>query len=370
MELNVSHLFMLCIMSVMLVNPAAFASCGSKVLCNPFFGLLVTRVSVTVAFELSAMTTYNELRRVTLVAFGDSNDLHGMLDRLPADPWAAEVRATLENRWRMIEDEAVDLKNYVDFMLDTLQTSIRNGVPAVAGQLVTLEATTKEDLVAERAARATATEQRRASRRVPPQRSGTPEAPPPQMQQSRWADMASDTPGASSSAAADTLGASSSALDTQLAPRLGQRAQAPFKAPPSPVMRPTSAGSVRELPVKRPPMPRVQPMPSLGMPTPLVSVAPVTPLVWLSPNASRQAMSARGEVPSGSGTQRAPAPWGTQSSTALPRDGGPMWWAGGRPAGWKIVMGDLPFDVTLEKAWASVHRDMLWNTKTFNYICL
>ena len=100
MELNVSHLFMLCIMSVMLVKPAEFASCGRKVLCNLVFGLLVTRVSVTVAFELSAMTTYSELRRVTLVAFGDSNDLHGMLERLPADPWAAVVRATLENRWK------------------------------------------------------------------------------------------------------------------------------------------------------------------------------------------------------------------------------------------------------------------------------
>ena len=163
MELNVSHSFMLCTIIVMLVNPAEFASCGSNVLCNHFFGLLVTRVSVTVAFELSAMTTYNELRRVALVAFGESNDLHGMLDRHPADPWAAEVRATLENRWIMIQDEAVDLKSYVDFMLDTLQTSIRNGVPAVVGQLATLEAATKDNLVAERAARATATEQRRAN---------------------------------------------------------------------------------------------------------------------------------------------------------------------------------------------------------------
>ena len=88
--------------------------------CCAILSLVCTRVSVTVAFELSAMTTYNELRRVTLVACGDSNDLYGMLDRLPADPWAAEVRATLENRWRMIQDEAVDLKNYLDFRLDTL----------------------------------------------------------------------------------------------------------------------------------------------------------------------------------------------------------------------------------------------------------
>ena len=105
MEPNVSHLLMLCNITVVLVNPAAICQRRRQgVLCHRSSGLLVTLVSVTVVFELSAMTTYSDLRRVTLLAFSDSHDLHNMLERLLEDPWAAEVRAALENRWQAIQD--------------------------------------------------------------------------------------------------------------------------------------------------------------------------------------------------------------------------------------------------------------------------
>jgi hypothetical protein len=44
--------------------------------------------------------------------------------------------------------------------------------------------------------------------------------------------------------------------------------------------------------------------------------------------------------------KNAPRPYGTTSATALPTDGEPHWFYHPSPAGWRIVMQDLPSDVT------------------------
>ena len=50
------------------------------------------------------------------------------------------------------------------------------------------------------------------------------------------------------------------------------------------------------------------------------------------------------------GLGRNPLPYGMTSATALPRDGPPYYYEEGRPAGWKIVMGDLPPDTETKPA--------------------
>ena len=50
------------------------------------------------------------------------------------------------------------------------------------------------------------------------------------------------------------------------------------------------------------------------------------------------------------GPRRQAQPWGTTSATALPRDGPPYFFEDGYPAGWKMVMGDLPADTGADEA--------------------
>jgi hypothetical protein len=52
--------------------------------------------------------------------------------------------------------------------------------------------------------------------------------------------------------------------------------------------------------------------------------------------------------------KQAPRPYGTTSATALPTDGEPHWFFFPQPAGWRIVMQDLPSDVTQQ--WAPYIR--------------
>ena len=50
------------------------------------------------------------------------------------------------------------------------------------------------------------------------------------------------------------------------------------------------------------------------------------------------------------GARRESQPWGTTSATALARDGPPLFFEDGFPAGWKMVMGDLPADTGADEA--------------------
>jgi hypothetical protein len=101
--------------------------------------------------------------------------------------------------------------------------------------------------------------------------------------------------------------------------------QLPYKAPPPELQRTVTTPILQGTPLPRPGAQQT---------------------VFLVPQAGRPqcARRARSRAPSthAQGDTRTPQPYGTTSSTALPRDGEPYYFKIGRPWGWKIVMGDLP----------------------------
>jgi hypothetical protein len=54
--------------------------------------------------------------------------------------------------------------------------------------------------------------------------------------------------------------------------------------------------------------------------------------------------------------KQGPRPWGTTSPTSLPSDGEPHWFYYPQPAGWRIVMQDLPSDVTPDWVLYIIHK--------------
>ena len=313
-----------------------------------------TRVSVGMA-----MSGLGALMIAMREALSALVDLDTTLGTLTGDPWAREVRGTLQRRWAVLDELAAELRDYVEMQNTTLANAISTGTPALVGGLVTLDARDTAARVAEHIARATPAPQPRPSS-VGPNKipgGGTAAARDP----ARWADELVDTPRAASSQAPPVLAA---AVATHLLPQPGARVQAPYKAPLGLVTPPTSAPQLgTPIPTQAIPTPRVAGLARLPSPTPLIPAAPQTPIVWLAPVAQSRSGQAWQRAGTGGGTGTPAAPWGTRSRTALPRDGVAHYWEHGRPAGWKIVMGDLPSNVTPGHVRTLALRDTLWNMR-------
>ena len=271
------------------------------------------------------------------MALYEPRDLCNALATLPADPWAGEVRATLEARWAQLDELSVQLRGYVDTQSVALTNAIAARAPTLVGGPCTIHARDTAARVAEHYARTTGGAVPRATT------AGHNKMPTSDRRSAgvlgRWADEPADTPGLAST---DPLPCPAMQLDTPLAPKLGPRQPTPTRAPPSPVTSFKAAQpGVTVLPVKAPPAPRVPSVASLPMTTPLIPTVPQQPVTWLAP----QDLSRNGQAPQrgamgADAPPRPPAPWGSTSATALPRDGGAFHWADGRPSGWNIVMGD------------------------------
>ena len=67
------------------------------------------------------------------VALYESRDLCNALATLPADPWAGEVRATLEARWAQLDELSVQLRGYVDTQTVALTSAIAARAPTLVG---------------------------------------------------------------------------------------------------------------------------------------------------------------------------------------------------------------------------------------------
>ena len=190
-----------------------------------------TRVSVGMA-----MSGLDALMIAMREALSASVDLDTTLGTLTGDPWAREVRGTLQRRWAVLDELAAELRDYVEMQNTTLANAVSTGTPALVGGLVTLDARDTAACVAEHIARATPAPQPRPSR-VGPNKipgGGAAAARDP----ARWADELVDTPRAASSQAPPVLAA---AVATHLLPQPGARVQAPYKAPLGLVTPPTSA---------------------------------------------------------------------------------------------------------------------------------
>ena len=164
------------------------------------------------------------------VALYESRDLCNALATLPADPWAGEVRATLEARWAQLDELSVQLRGYVDTQNVALTSAIAARAPTLVGGPCTIHARDTAARVAEHIARATAGAVPRATS------AGRNKMPTSDAHSAsvlgRWADEPADTPGLAST---NPLPCPAMQLDTPLAPKLGPRQQAPTKEPPSPV---------------------------------------------------------------------------------------------------------------------------------------
>ena len=122
--------------------------------CLVFLLSRVPRVSEQLSIH-SAMASYEDVVRGMLVALDEARDLFNALGRLLADPWPADVRATLEARWAEQEEYSLQLRIYVDTHNDTLATAIASRTPALVGGPVTVHARGTVARVAEHIARAT-----------------------------------------------------------------------------------------------------------------------------------------------------------------------------------------------------------------------
>jgi hypothetical protein len=174
--------------------------------------------------------------------------------------------------------------------------------------------------------------------------------------QSRWVDQGEGELGSSISAWMPRV------PDPAYAPRLSTRQQPPVKAPLAPPPRAQAAPALGyDIPVKPPPAkpypePRIAVVASGGTPTPLAPAAPQPRSTWIAPQTvARGGWHASGSAWAGNDTPpQGPGMWGTTSATALTRSGAPHYWEPGRPAGWKMIMGDLPANVTSDMVRACV----------------
>ena len=80
----------------------------------------------------SAMPSFDSVLHATSVALKGSPDLHTLLATFTVDPWAADVRATLEERWAQLDLLSGDSCEYVDRQHRTLHIFMEARLPALA----------------------------------------------------------------------------------------------------------------------------------------------------------------------------------------------------------------------------------------------
>ena len=79
-----------------------------------------------------AMSGLDALMIAMREALSASVDLHTTLGLFIGDPWAREVRATLQRPWTVLDELAAELHDYVEMQNATLATTIFNGTPGRA----------------------------------------------------------------------------------------------------------------------------------------------------------------------------------------------------------------------------------------------
>ena len=164
------------------------------------------------------------------------------------------------------------------------------------------------------------------------------------------------------------LPADAGVAQTARVPALQELPPVPAPSRPVPLPQPAAAlGGARFTPVtllvKAPPplagmrvssvgaQPKPPP-PVLGQTTAVVTPltrAPAARTTFLMPGVEIRYGKAAAATPT-QGARRQSQPWGTTSATALARDGPPFFFEDGFPAGWKMVMGDLPADTDANEA--------------------
>ena len=284
----------------------------------------------------------------------EAAEVDGRLALLQTDPWAVDARDTLERLYAAVEKAEDELHRFVTTITDTLdeaQPPPPRRSSAAASSTAADPGTQMPDSSMGGSLRRSPSLSRILAQQqsLPRTSSNSPRSPVPVH------GLAPDQPPfkAMPRVRVDTL---QEPPPVPSGPRPTRPAPMPSGAPAAqvgmlftpvtlPVKAPPSHPAMQPAAVQSRPKP---PPPVLGQPvTPLVRAA--APTAFILPGVDIRYGKAQ-PVTQPAAPRRTALPWGVTSATALPRDGLPYFFENGHPAGWKLVMGDLPLNTDATEA--------------------